>query len=286
MFKSKSIRFLVGVVILLSIRHFSLNSTSTVGVELVDVLAKNNLSQRSISSQRRVAGEIKTDEESVVSKNKIGSTLKMQQSAQRISAENEDQFLISQGSQSSWKPTSRNGKSVAYFGGLVPLKSKNREAEIDSFAQQFYQNVNSSESLVQRADQQIRESQDEIIRDYNQKINGVDVESGYLRFFVSTEKNGITYIMNESQYFKNIQSDNVYTEEDLIQFIKNKYETYDPDKIVCQDLKYVVVEKEQLAVLTRPCQVFLKFNTHVQHVLYLSLKDLSLVKSTQKTIMN
>lgn len=92
--------------------------------------------------------------------------------------------------------------------------------------------------------------------------------------------------MNESQYFKNIQSDNVYTEEDLIQFIKNKYEMYDPDKIVCRDLKYVVVESEQLAVLTRPCQVSLKFNSQIQHILYLSLKDLSLVKSTQKTIAN
>lgn len=59
MFKSKSIRFIIGVLILFSIRQMVFNSASSDGSEDLNFVGKKISSQRSTSSQRHVAGELK-----------------------------------------------------------------------------------------------------------------------------------------------------------------------------------------------------------------------------------
>lgn len=174
--------------------------------------------------------------------------------------------------------------TLTISGGLLK-KQLNSDKKLTAFANEMGQIILGDNKKVELQGEQKSSNDREIINEFTQQIEGLDVYGSYFRTFRNTDDLAGTYFISELKDYSQVLNTENYISSASEQLILNQTSSHSDVSVKCLNKTYYI-DPSQTAILSHVCELNTGGETPHKFELVVSAIDGKVLFKKQKTIYN
>lgn len=279
--KTSSKLIMLSIITVVAVIAFSFSTKEKIKVQTLkktDLIRIENPSRKTILSTHTQNHD----------KNQKSAATPDRQTASTAAIENDElPLILKKYSDSPWKTSLVNGRTNLIFGSKTKAGLTDSDAELQAFVSDVATTLVPDGSSVILDNSKTQQNNFELINDFSQQIEGINVYNSYFRTFRRAESLETTFLVNELTTYSGIESRVLFDNSDAVHKVKSYYSPFGREIEVsgCNTMVYFV-KADKVAQLSYVCELTVFDTVPLVKELVISANSLEVLHQHTKTIVN